>query len=82
MAILAGKLRARRKDGAAVAGNSTLNRLEPSRPEASRYHQIGHDGAAVERLLVDLFPEAHAQAPDEIVLDLDATGPGLDPGSP
>src|SRR6201995_36826 len=39
MAILAGKLDARRSDCAPVAGKSTLNRLELSRPEASRYHR-------------------------------------------
>jgi hypothetical protein len=73
MAVLAGKLEARRTDCAAVAGKSTLNRLELSRPEPSRYHKINHDPAAIEALLVDLFMEAHASAPDEIVLDLDAT---------
>lgn len=73
MAILAGKLRARRKDCAAVAGKSTLNRLELSRPEADRYRKIGHDGAAIERLFVDLFLDAHAQPPEQIILDLDAT---------
>lgn len=71
--VLAGKLVARRKDCAAVAGKSTLNRLELSRAEPSRYHKIGHDGAAIERLFVDLFMEAHAAAPDQIILDLDAT---------
>lgn len=39
MAILAGKLEARRADCAPVAGKSTLNRLELSRPEATRYHK-------------------------------------------
>jgi hypothetical protein len=39
----------------------------------TRYHKIGHDGAAIERLFVDLFLEAHGSAPAEIVLDLDAT---------
>jgi hypothetical protein len=73
MAILAGKLVAQRKDCAPVAGKSTLNRLELSRPEADRYHKISHDGAAIERLFVDLFLDAHAQAPVEIILDLDAT---------
>ena len=34
MAILAGKLEARREDCAPVAGKSTLNRLELSRPAA------------------------------------------------
>ena len=73
MALLAGKLEARRRDCAAVAGKSTLNRLELSGPQASRYHKIGHDGARIEALIVDLFLEAHAAAPAEIVLDFDAT---------
>lgn len=74
MAILAGKLKARRqKKCAAVAGKSTLNRLELSRPQPSRYHRISHDPAAIEALFVALFMGAHALPPDEIVLDLDAT---------
>ena len=73
MAVLAGKLEAHRKDCAPVAGKSTLNRLELSRPEATRYHKIAHDPAAIEELLVDLFIETHKQPPEEIILDLDAT---------
>jgi hypothetical protein len=73
MAVLAGKLEAHRKDCAPVAGKSTLNRLELSRPEATRYHKIAHDAAAIEELLVDLFIETHKQPPEEIILDLDAT---------
>lgn len=73
MALLAGKLRARRGNCAPVAGKSTLNRLELSRPEPTRYHKISHDPAAIEALLVDLFLEAHARRPAQIVLDLDAT---------
>ena len=73
MAVLAGKLQARRKDCAPVAGKSTLNRLELSRPEPTRYHKISHDEAAIEGLFVDLFLEAHAKAPRQIILDLDAT---------
>ena len=74
MAVLAGKLKARRKDCAPVAGKSTLNRLEHA-PDGvpTRYRRIGHDGAAIERLFVDLFMEAHAAPPSEIILDLDAT---------
>ena len=58
----------------ALAGKSTLNRLEHA-PTAKlgRYHKIKHDGAAIERLFVDLFLDAHAKPPREIVLDLDAT---------
>src|SRR5574337_677314 len=73
MAVLAEKLEARREDCAPVAGKSTLNRLERSRETPTRYHKIAHQGAAIEALLVDLFLEAHAKAPEEIVLDLDAT---------
>ncbi len=73
MAVLAGKLKAHRKDCAPVAGKSTLNRLELSRSVATRYHKIAHDPAAIEGLFVDLFIEAHKQPPEEIILDLDAT---------
>ena len=72
-AALLGKLEAKRSDCAPVAGKSTLNRLELSRPQPTKYHKISHDEAAVENLMVDLFIEAHAQAPRQIVLDLDAT---------
>jgi hypothetical protein len=74
MGVLTGKLKARRhKKCAAVAGKSTLNRLELSRPEPTRYHKISHDPAAIEALFVELFLGAHAAAPEEVVLDLDAT---------
>jgi len=73
LAVLLGKLAAKRADCAPVAGKSTLNRLELSRPEPTKYHKISHDGSAIETLLVDLFVEAHRQAPHQIVLDLDAT---------
>ena len=73
MAELAGKLEARRKDCAPMAGKSTLNRLELSRDVATRYHKIAYDRAAIEELFVMLFLEAHASAPQEIILDLDAT---------
>jgi hypothetical protein len=73
MAVLAGKLAAGRKDCAPVAGKSTLNRLELSRPEPSHYHKIDHDGSAIEGLFVDLFLEAHRRPPSQIILDLDAT---------
>ena len=73
LAALGGKLEARRSSCAALAGKSTLNRLELGRTEPSRYHKISHDGSAIERLFVELFMEAHAAAPAEIILDLDAT---------
>ena len=73
MAVLAGKLEARRKDCAPVAGKSTLNRVELSQLAPTRYHKISHNPMAIKRLLVDLFLEAHERAPNEIILDLDAT---------
>ena len=73
LATFAGKLAARRKNCAPLAGKSTLNRLEHAPSEPARSHKIGHDGGAVERLLVDLFLEAHPTPPQEIILDLDAT---------
>jgi hypothetical protein len=59
LAPLAGKLRAKRKGCAPLAGKSTLNRLEHAPLGTSRYHKIGHDGAAIEGLFVALFLEAH-----------------------
>jgi hypothetical protein len=73
LATLAGKLKANRKDCAPLAGKSTLNRLEHAPSGPSRYHKIGHDGAAIEGLFLALFLEAHKLPPAEIILDLDAT---------
>ena len=73
MAVLGGKLEARRSDCAPVAGKSTLNRLELSRPEPTRYHKLSYDAAAIEGLFVDLFLDAHVVPPAQIILDLDAT---------
>ena len=83
LALLAGKAdptgaaRARARDrGHALAGSSTLNRLELGAPEAAakhRYKKIVADPAALDRLLVDVFLESRARAPEEIWLDLDAT---------
>ena len=73
MAVLAGKLQARRDDCAPVAGKSTLNRLELSVTLPSRYHKITHDPGGIERLFVELFLEAHSRPPKQIILDLDAT---------
>jgi hypothetical protein len=73
LAVLAGKLEARRDECAPLAGKSTLNRLELSRAEPTRYHKVSHDAAMIETLFVDLFLEAHRRAPEQIILDLDAT---------
>lgn len=77
-AVLAGKLKARRKQCAPVAGKSTLSRLEHAPQEGPtfappRYHKIGHDAEAIAELFVTLFLEAHGRPPKRIILDLDAT---------
>jgi hypothetical protein len=73
LATLAGKLEARRRDGAPLAGKSTLNRLELGRDGPTRYARLAADTAGIERLFVDLFLDAHQAAPEQITLDLDAT---------
>src|SRR5712671_582983 len=73
MAVLGGKLQAKRSDCAPLAGKSTLNRLELSRAEPSRYHKISYDTALIEAVFVDVFLDAHAVPPPQITLDLDAT---------
>ena len=73
MAVLSGKLAAKRSDCAPLAGKSTLNRMELSRSQPTRYHRISYDAAAIEALFVDLFLDAHVTPPPQITLDLDAT---------
>jgi hypothetical protein len=73
MAVLAGKLAAHRSDCAPLAGKSTLNRLERSKPQPTRYARIAADTAAIEALFVDLFLDAPSKPPAQITLDLDAT---------
>jgi hypothetical protein len=72
-----GKTRQRKRDrGKALAGKSTLNRLELTPVGAdkdSRYKKVVCRTHDVERLFVTLFLQAHARPPEHIVLDLDAT---------
>lgn len=72
-----GQSRIRKRDqGKALAGKSTLNRLELTpvgADEESRYKKIICSTRAVERLFVEFFLQAHPIPPDRIVLDLDAT---------
>jgi DDE family transposase len=56
-----------------LAGKSTLNRLELGGEKPDRYKKILYQEAAMDGLLVDIFLEAHEQAPEMIVLDLDVT---------
>lgn len=73
-----GEKRVRSQDrGKAAAGKSTLNRLEltPAEPTAAelRYKKIILNSGQIDRLFVDVFLQAHAEPPEEIVLDVDAT---------
>ena len=68
--------RCERDRGKALAGKSTLNRLEGgvgTDPARDTYKRVGLDEAAVQRLFVELFLEAFDEAPEQIVIDLDAT---------
>jgi hypothetical protein len=56
-----------------LAGKSTLNRMELGSGEADRYKKITFRKEALDELLVKLFLESHAQAPEQIVLDIDTT---------
>jgi len=68
---LTGKDRRRVRDqGTALAGKSTLNRMELGAAklgEKERYKKIILDEAAVDRTLVDIFLQAHGEAAKEIV---------------
>ena len=67
------KRKQERDRGKPLAGKSTLNRLERTTDGVDRYKKIRCDSAAVDRLLVDVFVEAHPEPPEEIILDIDAT---------
>jgi hypothetical protein len=58
-----------------LAGKSTLNRLELAGEvgEEDRYKKVHYDADAIDRVLVDVFLQAHAEPPQEIVMDLDTT---------
>jgi hypothetical protein len=70
LALLAGK----RELEKPLAGKSTLNRLELTpADEPHRYHKITYSSQELDALLVEIFLEAHARPPQQIVLDLDVT---------
>ena len=72
-----GQDRHREQDrGKALAGKSTLNRLElgdPAKAQADRYKRIIADSGLIDALMVDLFVESHDRPPAQIILDVDAT---------
>jgi hypothetical protein len=60
--------------GIALAGPSTLNRLELSNNKESRCHKLPHDPAKVEACLLKMGVRCLPKHAQEIVLDLDAMG--------
>jgi hypothetical protein len=72
-----GMERARKRDqGKGVAGKSTLNRLEltPEKAnEKSRYKKIVAHGDEIDDLMVEICIQGQPIAPQEVVLDVDAT---------
>src|SRR5437764_6226187 len=56
-----------------LAGKSTLNRMELGDGLPNRYKKITFWREAIDDLLVEVFLEAHTTAPEQIVLDIDAT---------
>jgi len=70
LAVLRGKARVGEEP---LAGKSTLNRLELGGEAPSRYKKIRCRPEAIDDLLIQVFLEAHAEAPQQIVLDLDTT---------
>ena len=70
LAVLSGKQRIGEEP---LAGKSTLNRLELGGEAPSRYKKIHYRQEAIDELLTQVFLEAHAEAPEQIILDLDTT---------
>ena len=72
-----GQERVRRRDeGKALAGKSTLNRLELTAEKVGpeeRYKKIEMKAEVVDRFFVAVFIQSQAEAPPRLVLDLDAT---------
>jgi hypothetical protein len=72
-----GSERVRKRDqDKAIAGKSTLNRLELTPEDAnekSRYKKIVAQGDQIDDLMVEVCIQAQPIAPQEVVLDVDAT---------
>ena len=68
--VLAGKAEPSQE---ALAGKSTLNRMELGDGTPNRYKKITFWRDAIDDLLVDVFLEAHPATPEQIVLDIDTT---------
>ena len=83
LAVLCGKTdpsgqdrRCERDKGKALAGKSTLNRLELTPPDAtekSRYKKVVYHEEKIESFFIDTFLDSQKEIPEQIILDLDAT---------
>ena len=60
--------------GVALAGASTLNRLELSNNKQTRAHKLAHDPGQIEACLLQMGVRCLPKHAEEIVLDLDAMG--------
>src|SRR6266700_146816 len=60
--------------GIALAGSSTLNRLELSNNRSSRCHKLPHDPAKIEACLLQMGARGLRKHAVEVVVDLDAMG--------
>jgi hypothetical protein len=60
--------------GIALAGASTLNRLELSNTKSTRYHKLSHDPAKVQACLLQMGVRCLPKHAQELVIDLDAMG--------
>jgi len=60
----------RQQQGIALAGASTLNRLELSNNKATRYHKISHDPQKVQACLLQMGVRCLPKQARELVLDL------------
>lgn len=73
-ADVTGQQRKKKRDrGKPLAGKSTLNRFEQSRDTPDRYRKINYQAKAIDELWGQIFLESHAEEPEQIILDLDAT---------
>ncbi len=68
-----GEKRSRRDQGRALAGASTLNRLELGNVKNSRYHKLHHDPEKIEATLLEMGVRSLPKHAKEIVLDFDAS---------
>ena len=66
--------------GVALAGMSTLNRLELSNNKSTRDHKLGHDAGRLEACLLQMGVRCLPKYAEEIVVDLDAMGHRLHGG--